>query len=100
VRCSASTGCCARRPYREGEESFDDLAEDPTFRDLVALYIAEGSKRDRNRVAICNSEPAVIALATRWLRRLTDRPLTFWIQYHADQNLSELQALLGTHAYH
>jgi hypothetical protein len=34
----------------------------------------------------------VIALATRWLRRLTDRPLTFWIQYHADQNLAELDA--------
>jgi transcriptional regulator with XRE-family HTH domain len=81
--------------YREGEESFDKLAADPTFRDFVALYIAEGGKRCRNEVVICNSDPAVIALATRWLRRLTDRPLRFSIQYHADQDLSELRAFWG-----
>jgi transcriptional regulator with XRE-family HTH domain len=81
--------------YREGEERFDELAEDPTFRDFVALYIAEGSKRCRNRVGICNSDPAVIELAARWLRRLTDRQPTFWIQYHADQDLAELAAFWG-----
>jgi transcriptional regulator with XRE-family HTH domain len=81
--------------YREGEESFDELARDPTFRDFVTLYIAEGGKRNRNEVVICNSDPAVIALATRWLRRLTDRPLTFLIQYHADQDPSELRAVWG-----
>jgi hypothetical protein len=76
--------------YREGEESFDELARDPTFRDFVALYIAEGSKRDRNHVSICNSDVAVVQLATRWLRRLTTKPLKFSIQYHADQDLGEL----------
>jgi transcriptional regulator with XRE-family HTH domain len=81
--------------YRAGEESFDELARDPTFRDFVALYIAEGSKRCRNEVAICNSDPAVIALATRWLRCLTDRPLKFAIQYPADQDLDELRVFWG-----
>jgi transcriptional regulator with XRE-family HTH domain len=76
--------------YREGEESFDELARDPTFRDFVALYIAEGYKRNRNCVSICNSDPAVVQLSTRWLRRLTTKPLKFSIQYHADQDLSEL----------
>jgi hypothetical protein len=76
--------------YREGEASFDQLARDPTFRDFVALYIAEGSKRDRNHVSICNSDAAVVQLATRWLRRLTTKPLKFSIQYHADQDLGEL----------
>jgi hypothetical protein len=72
--------------YREGEESFEGLALDPTFRDFVCLYIAEGAKRDRNRVEICNSDPAVMQLATAWMGRLTEKPLTFSIQYHADQN--------------
>jgi transcriptional regulator with XRE-family HTH domain len=81
--------------YREGEESFDALARDPTFRDFVALYIAEGSKRNRNRVAICNSDPAVVRVGTRWLRRLTERPLHYAIQCHADQDLDALQAFWG-----
>jgi transcriptional regulator with XRE-family HTH domain len=77
--------------YREGLESFDELASDPTFRDFVALYIAEGCKRDRNRVRICNSDPAVMELATRWIRRLTKKAAVFSIQYHADQDLDELR---------
>jgi hypothetical protein len=81
--------------YREGRESFDKLAQDPTFRDFVALYIAEGSKRDRNRVAICNSDPAVVKIARRWLLCLTERPLNYSIQYHADQDLSALRAFWG-----
>jgi hypothetical protein len=76
--------------YREGEASFDELARDPTFRDFVCLYIAEGAKRDRNRVKICNSDAAVVQLATVWIRRLTTRPPMFSIQYHADQNLDAL----------
>jgi hypothetical protein len=78
--------------YREGEASFDGLATDPTFRDFVCLYIAEGAKRDRNRVKICNSDPAVVQLATAWMRRLATKPLTFSIQYHADQKLDALCA--------
>jgi transcriptional regulator with XRE-family HTH domain len=76
--------------YREGVENFDELAQDPTFRDFVALYIAEGSKRNRNRVAICNSDPAVLELATRGIRRSTTKPPVFSIQYHADQDLDDL----------
>lgn len=81
--------------YQDGLESFDLLAADPTFRDFVALYIAEGYKRNRNTVAICNSDPAVMELSTRWLRRLTEKQLQFWVHYHADQNRGELQRFWG-----
>jgi hypothetical protein len=81
--------------YREGLESFASLAADPTFRDFVCLYIAEGYKRDRNRVSIANSDPAVIRLATGWIRRLTQKGAVFSIQYHADQQLSELCRFWG-----
>ena len=77
--------------YARGVEEYRELAIQPTFLDFVVLYIAEGSKRSRNTVAICNSEPAVMQLSARWLRGLTDRPLRFSIQYHADQDLDELR---------
>ena len=34
--------------YAEGRASFDELARDPSFRDFVCLYLAEGYKRHRN----------------------------------------------------
>jgi hypothetical protein len=54
------------------------------------MYIGEGSKRNRNRAAIGNSDPRVVMLATRWLRALSRNKLQFSVQYHADQDLREL----------
>jgi excisionase family DNA binding protein len=81
--------------YREGLESFEELAREPTFRDFVCLYIAEGSKRNRNSVAICNSDDAVLRLALMWIRRLSEKTPSFQIQYHADQDLAALSAFWG-----
>jgi hypothetical protein len=44
--------------YAQGKSEYEALKLVPTFRDFVVLYIAEGSKRNRNRVVICNSDPA------------------------------------------
>jgi hypothetical protein len=76
--------------YREGLESFASLAADPTFRDFVALYIAEGYKRRRHTAELGNSDPAVMKLATRWMCRLTEKAPVFSLQYHADQAPIEL----------
>jgi excisionase family DNA binding protein len=81
--------------YREGLDSFDELAADPTFRDFVCMYIGEGYKRNRNSVSICNSDPAVMRLASRWIGRVTERTPEFSIQYHADQDLDELREFWG-----
>jgi hypothetical protein len=81
--------------YREGVAEYEGLVVDPMFRDFVCLYIAEGYKRDRNIVALCNSDPAVMKLGLRWVRRLTDKPPTFWIQYHADQDRDALREFWG-----
>jgi predicted DNA-binding transcriptional regulator AlpA len=81
--------------YRQGAEEFENLAVDPTFRDFVCLYLAEGSKRNRNAVAICNSDAAVMQMSTRWLRALSSKPRSYWIQYHADQDLDELREFWG-----
>ena len=81
--------------YAQGVAEFDTLAADRTFRDFVVLYIAEGSKRDRNCVAICNSDGAVMAVAHRWVLRLSSKRLGYAVRYHADQDLDELRSYWG-----
>jgi hypothetical protein len=54
--------------YEQGWDEFDDLVKEPTFRDFVCMYIGEGSKRSRNKVAICNSNSTVMT------RRLLGSP--------------------------
>jgi len=82
--------------YEEGRQTFDELATDPTFRDFVCLYMAEGSKRNRNVVSIANSDPTIMVISQEWMSRFTERTLTYWIQYHADQDLDELRRFWGT----
>jgi hypothetical protein len=77
--------------YRAGQEEFDALARDGSFRDFVCMYIGEGYKRNRNVVALGNSDPRVVFLASSWLRRLSRNKIDYSVQYHADQRVSELQ---------
>ncbi len=81
--------------YAVGAGEFDRLAAEPCFRDFVCLYVAEGYKRSRNQVSIANSDPAVVAVADRWLKRFAVRPLDYVVQYHADQDLDEIRAFWG-----
>jgi transcriptional regulator with XRE-family HTH domain len=81
--------------YEQGLAEYDALIRSPTFRDFVALYIAEGYKRNRNSVSIANSDHRVIAMATSWLRILSTGTLDHRLQYHADQDLDELRAFWG-----
>jgi transcriptional regulator with XRE-family HTH domain len=77
--------------YLQGRATFDDLAWDPSFRDFLCLYIAEGYKRSRNRVNVCNSDPAVLKVCHDWRCRLSSKSPYYSIQYHADQDLDELR---------
>ena len=81
--------------YADGREEFGTLATEPAFRDFVCLYIAEGYKRSRNTVSLCNSDPGVVALASHWMRHFTSRPLAFSVQYHADQDPDRLAVFWG-----
>jgi hypothetical protein len=82
--------------YELGRWEFHRLDWLPTFRDFVSLFIAEGYKRNRNCVAIANSDPSVLKLAVRWIREFSKRPLDCSVQYHADQNLEEIKRFWGT----
>lgn len=81
--------------YAQGLAEFDDLVKRPTFRDFVALYVAEGYKRSRNTVSLCNSDDRVVAMAAGWLRALGATSLFYELQYHADQDLDELRRHWG-----
>ena len=81
--------------YELGYWEFHRLAQDPSFRDFVCLYIAEGYKRSRNTVSIANSDPHVIKLANSWIRQFSRNPVTYWVQYHADQDVDQLKAFWG-----
>jgi hypothetical protein len=46
--------------YRRGWDEYPELTIEPTFRDFVTLFLAEGYKRTRNKVSVANSDPAVL----------------------------------------
>jgi transcriptional regulator with XRE-family HTH domain len=77
--------------YEGGRASWGVLSREPAFRDFVCLYLAEGSKRCRNRVAICNSDPAIMRLAVPFVRRFTTNALRFSVQVHEDQDLEAVK---------
>ena len=66
--------------YAQGWDEFDDFVARFTFRDFMVLYIAEGSKRDRNRIAIGNSDPRIVCMAAGWLRTLSNHRISYAIQ--------------------
>jgi len=78
--------------YAQGWAEFDELVSVPTFRDFVVLYIAEGYKRNRNRVALGNSDPRLVAVTARWLAALSTKRLSYALQHHADQDPARLRS--------
>lgn len=81
--------------YEEGLETFDELSAQPTFRDFVCIYLVQGEHRDRTRVALSNSDPAVMRLVSRWLRRLTDKAPSLSLRCGPGQSLKELRRFWG-----
>lgn len=78
--------------YALGIEEFDELDEEPAFRDFVCMYIGEGFRLSRNRASLANPDAAVVLLAARWIRRFARNPISSWLQFHADQDLDEVRA--------
>jgi transcriptional regulator with XRE-family HTH domain len=77
--------------YEQGRREYDELIREPGFRDFICMYIGEGYKRSRNTVSLCNSDPNVMLLADRWIRRFARNPVRYSVQHHADQDLMLLR---------
>jgi hypothetical protein len=77
--------------YEEGLETFEELSAQPTFLDFICIYLVQGDQRDRTRVALTNSDPAVMRLVGRWIGRLTNGVPFLSLQYGSGQSLSDLR---------
>jgi hypothetical protein len=77
--------------YEEGCETFEELSAQPTFRDFICIYLVQGDQRDRTRVALTNSDPAVIRLVSCWIGRLTSKAPFLSLQYGPGQSLKDLR---------
>ena len=82
--------------YDEGLKWFAVFRDDKDFRDFICLYIAEGYKKNRNRVSVGNSDPAVLRVSKRWIERFACRQPDYGLQYHADQDPKKLTEFWGS----
>jgi hypothetical protein len=90
--------------YDEAWEQAPKLFEDPEFRDFICMYVGEGTKKNRNGVAIANSLPSVMLLSHYWIQRLRnhERKIDYHVQIHVDHDEQEIKEywanLLGIQA--
>lgn len=73
------------------------LLQDPKLRDFAVLYLAEGYRRSRHTVSICNSNPHIMVLSHEIMLRFASNSLDYSLQYHADHDAEELRAFWGKH---
>ena len=85
----SDTRRCGRRPTDEAPRSTSRYAWNRRSGTSFACTSARVSKRDRNRVALANSDPHVIRLADHWIRRFSHNPVRYWLQHHEDQDPKE-----------
>lgn len=76
--------------YQQGLEEAPELLNDPLFRDFVVLYMGEGSKKDRNKVGLVNSDPDIVRLSNRFIIQFSVNKISYRLQYHADHDTDEL----------
>jgi len=83
--------------YQQGLAEAPELLKDVTFRDFVVLYMAEGSKKNRNVVEFVNSDARMVQLANRWIVQLTgnQKGIDYRIQCHIDHDETELKIYWG-----
>lgn len=77
--------------YQEAWESAEEELQDSRLRDFVILYMAEGFKRSRNKVEICNSDPAIVQLAHEQITRRAHSKVSYALQCHVDNDEHELK---------
>jgi AcrR family transcriptional regulator len=78
--------------YQQGWDEAPELLKELTFRDFVVLYMAEGSKKDRNRIEFVNSNPDMVWMVCQWMKRLsTNNHFYYKLQCHVDHDEEALK---------
>ena len=63
--------------YEVGRQEVSNLFRDTVVRDFVCLYWAEGYKRSRHTVSVINTDPDIVVLCAKVMRRFATRPLIY-----------------------
>lgn len=71
------------------------LLQEPKIRDFAVLYLAEGWRRTRHYVSMCNSNPDIIVVSHEVMARFSSNSLDYGLQYHVDQDVEELRCFWG-----
>jgi hypothetical protein len=78
--------------YEEAYADAERLLSDRRIRDFVVLYLAEGYRKNRNKVSLSNASPRMVVFAHDCMRKLASRDaFNYSVQYHADQDPEHLQ---------
>jgi hypothetical protein len=89
--CSGSIAISARPPTSSAGPNTTSWSCSPRFA-ISSCCTSGGYKRSRNTPSLANSDPAVVAMAAGWLRRLSGRVPSVRVQHHADQDIRVLRA--------
>ena len=58
----------------------------------LILYVGEGDKRNRHRIALANNDPAVVAFFTKWLQKFSKIPrekIRFGLHLYENMNIAK-----------
>lgn len=84
-----------QQAYDLGMSQAQLLLGQQAYRDFVVLYIAEGYKKSRNTVSICNSDPVVMQICNRLIKKESSRKLTYNVLCYEDHSEKEIQRFWG-----
>lgn len=76
--------------YQEFWNKKNELLSDIFLRDFVNIYLTEGYRRDRNCVAVANSNPKIIKISYYFIKKFTTNKIQFSLQHHEDQDVNYL----------
>jgi len=69
------------KAYREVALVADKLLSDPSLRDFVVIFIAEGYKRTQNVVEFTNTDASTIKLFLTYIRRFSDKKIYYSLTF-------------------
>lgn len=76
--------------YQEFWNKKDELLSDIFLRDFINIYLTEGYRKNRNSVAVANSNPKIIKISYYFIKKFTNNKIHFSIQHHEDQDVNYL----------
>jgi hypothetical protein len=60
--------------YKKQQEKLLNLSKDSFFTAGLMLYLGEGSKKDRNRISLANTDPFIMIFFIKWLNDFLNIP--------------------------